>query len=67
MLPGVVVEQTPSAGEKVKKNRTIFFTINAYAAEQVQMPNLVDYSLRNAKVILESYGLELGDLIYIPS
>ncbi|TAJ14217.1 PASTA domain-containing protein [Marinilabiliaceae bacterium JC017] len=66
-LPGVVVEQTPHAGERVKKNRTIFFTINGLAPEKVQVPRLIDYSLRNAKAILESYGLKTGELIYIPS
>jgi beta-lactam-binding protein with PASTA domain len=64
---GIVIEQVPKAGEHVKKNRKIFFTINAWSEEQVSIPNLTDYSLRNAKVVLESYGLKLGELIYIPS
>lgn len=67
ILPGAVVEQIPHPGAMVKKNRTIHFTINALTPEQVQVPNLVDYSLRNAKVILESYGLKTGELIYVPS
>ncbi len=67
MLPGVVVEQTPKAGSLIKENRTIFFTINAYTAEQVPMPKLAEISLRNAQVTLESYGLRVGQLIYIPS
>ncbi len=67
LIPGVVVEQTPKPGSKVKENRTIFFTINAYSAEQVPMPQLVDFSLRNAQVTLESYGIRVGQLIYIPS
>ncbi|TLX75328.1 PASTA domain-containing protein [Labilibacter sediminis] len=65
--PGVVVEQTPKPGNMVKENRTIFFTINAYTREQIPMPQLVDFSLRNAQVTLESYGLRVGQLIYIPS
>lgn len=65
--PGAVVEQTPKAGALVKKNRTIFFTINAITPEKIQMPKLNDYSLRNARVTLESYGLRTGELIYIPS
>ncbi len=67
MTPGVVVEQTPKPGDNVKENRTIFFTINAYSAEQVPMPHLVDFSLRNAQVTLESYGIKVRNLIYIPS
>lgn len=65
--PGAVIEQIPAVGSMVKKNRNIHFTIKAIAPERVQTPNLVDYSLRNAKVILESYGLVPGELIYIPS
>ena len=67
LTPGVVVEQTPKPGSFVKENRTIFFTINAYTAEQVPMPQLEEISLRNAQVTLESYGLRVGQLIYIPS
>jgi len=67
VTPGAVVEQTPKPDSKVKENRTIFFTINAYSAEQVPMPQLVDFSLRNAQVTLESYGIKVGQLIYIPS
>ncbi|WP_282039693.1 PASTA domain-containing protein [Saccharicrinis aurantiacus] len=65
--PGVVVDQTPNAGALVKEDRTIFFTINAYSSEQVPMPRLIDASLRNAEATLESYGLKIGELIYIPS
>ncbi len=67
LTPGVVVEQTPKPGSFVKINRTIFFTINAYSAEQIAMPKLTELSLRNAQVTLESYGLRVGQLIYIPS
>ncbi|SMO66306.1 PASTA domain-containing protein [Saccharicrinis carchari] len=67
VTPGVVVEQTPKPGSHVKENRTVFFTINAYSSEQVPMPQLVDFSLRNAQVTLESYGIRVGQLIYIPS
>ncbi len=66
-LPGVVIEQTPNVGEKVKRNRTIFFTINSYTQEKVQMPNVVESSFRDAKVTLESYGLKTGKIIYVPS
>ncbi len=65
--PGVVIEQVPKANELVKKNRRIFFTINAWTEDKVSVPNLMDYSLRNAKVILESFGLSTGELVYIPS
>ncbi|MDG5799115.1 PASTA domain-containing protein [Marinilabiliaceae bacterium ANBcel2] len=64
---GVVVDQVPDANQHVKKNRNIFFTINAWAEEQVAVPQMTDFSLREARVTLESYGLNVGELIYIPS
>ncbi|HKL71078.1 MAG TPA: PASTA domain-containing protein [Marinilabiliaceae bacterium] len=64
---GVVVEQVPKPGEKVKKNRRLFFTINAWTKEQVIIPRVIDLSLRDAKVLVESFGLTVGELIYIPS
>ena len=65
--PGIVLEQTPKAGAPVKKNRNIFFTINSWEPEKVQVPDVIDYSIRNARVMLESYGLEVGELMYVPS
>lgn len=67
LVPGAVVEQTPKAGSMVKKQRTIFLTINALTPEKVPLPRLTDYSLRNAQVVLQSYGLKTGRLIFVPS
>ncbi len=64
---GVVIEQEPKAGENVKKNRKLFFTINAWSEELVAIPRVIDLSLRDAKVLIESFGLTVGNLIYIPS
>ncbi len=64
---GAVVEQDPKPGQKVKKNRRLFFTINAWSEEMVAVPRVTDLSLRDAKVIIESFGLRIGELIYIPS
>lgn len=65
--PGAIVDQIPAAGKKVKKGRKIFLTINAYSREMTTMPQLVDYSLRNAKVVLETSGLILDKIKYQPS
>jgi eukaryotic-like serine/threonine-protein kinase len=67
VAPGVVVEQSPKPGSFVKSNRNIFFTINAMKPEQILLPRVTDYSLRNAQSILESYGLKVGRFIYMPS
>jgi eukaryotic-like serine/threonine-protein kinase len=64
--PGTVVDQNPFPGFRVKVNRTIFLTINATNPEMVKMPALVGVSLRQAKAILETQGLEIGRLRYVP-
>jgi eukaryotic-like serine/threonine-protein kinase len=63
---GTVVEQNPKPGFMVKKDRTIFLTINARNPEMVQVPNLVGLTLRQANAILETSGLKMGRRIYVP-
>ena len=65
MQKGAVYSQNPKAGTKVKKGRRIMLTINAMNAKKVSMPNLVGYSMRQAKAELNSRGLALGKLIYV--
>lgn len=63
---GCVVEQNPKTDHKVKKQRRIMLTINAFAPEYVIMPNLVGLSARQAYSIIESTGLEAGNPVYRP-
>ncbi len=63
---GCVVEQNPKTNHKVKKQRRIMLTINAFAPEYVVMPNLVGLSARQAYSIIESTGLEAGNPVYRP-
>lgn len=63
---GCVAEQNPKPGFKVKKWRNIVLTINAFSPEMVSMPNLVDLPKRQALLLLESSGLEIGQLRYKP-
>lgn len=62
---GLVYSQNPKPGGKVKKGRKIRLTINSVTPKKVQMPNLVGYSMRQAKAELGSRGLVLGKLIYV--
>ncbi len=62
---GLVYSQNPTPGTKVKKGRRILLTINSVNPKKVQMPNLVGYSMRQAKAELLSRGLSLGNLIYV--
>lgn len=65
MERGAVYSQNPKAGSLVKQGRRILLTINAKNAKKVSMPNLVGYSMRQAKAELSSRGLALGKLIYV--
>lgn len=65
--PGVVVEQVPGAGFKVKKNRVVFLTINSTVPEKVVLPKLTDISFRQAQGLIENCGLILGTISYQPS
>ena len=65
--PGEIIEQVPGAGFGVKENRTIFLTINSTQKEQVVLPKLTDISFRQAQVLIENCGLQLGEISYQPS
>jgi beta-lactam-binding protein with PASTA domain len=63
---GSVIDQNPQPEFKVKENRTIFLTINAFNPEIIQMPNVVGVSLRQATAVIETAGLRIGKLTYVP-
>lgn len=61
---GVILDQNPKAGSKVKKGRRIFVVINSYNQRQIELPYITGYSLRQAKNILEKNGLNIDEIIY---
>jgi eukaryotic-like serine/threonine-protein kinase len=63
---GCIAEQNPKPGFKVKKWRNIVLTINAFHPEMVAMPNLINLPKRQAILLVESSGLEIGQLKYQP-
>ena len=63
---GTVVDQNPPPEFQVKKGRTIFLTINAIIPEMTRMPDVVGVSLRQARAIIETAGLKIGRLSYVP-
>ncbi|WP_372773240.1 PASTA domain-containing protein [Mangrovibacterium sp.] len=65
--PGSVIGQEPVAGHMVKEGRTIFLSICALAPEQIAMPQLTDISFRQAVSIMQSVGLNVGLITYVPS
>ena len=65
LAAGVVFRQTPKAGASVKKGRNISITINSVVPRKTPMPNLVGYSLPEAKTELMNHSLILGRLNYV--
>jgi len=61
---GGVVNQFPLAGEKVKENRVILLTINPYVITKIEVPNVIEKTIRRAVYDLQSKGFVIGELIY---
>ncbi|MDQ3842957.1 MAG: PASTA domain-containing protein, partial [Bacteroidota bacterium] len=64
--PGMIIKQVPEAEAVVKKNRAIFVTVNRVLPPEIEMPNLIGPSFRNAEMVLRNLGLKLGDTAYRP-
>lgn len=62
--PGLVLEQDPDPGTQVKENRTLYLTMITQSAPEVTFPNLVEQTFIEARAMLNSYGLRLGDTTY---
>ncbi len=58
--PGVVLRQDPEANAKVKHNRIVYLYVTGMVAPQITMPKLIDRSERQARFIIETYGLKVG-------
>ena len=61
-----IIRQSPDAAAIVKKNRTIYLTINRTLAPLVEMPDLRGFSFQSAQMYLQSLSLRLGDTTYRP-
>ncbi len=66
-LPGTIIEQKPTPGSKVKLNRFVFLTINASNDEKIVMPDVMDFSQRQAMATLSAVGINVADVEYVPS
>jgi len=62
---GSVLRQVPDGDATVKISRTVYITINRRVPPLVEMPNLKDFSLRNADLQLRNMGLRIGDTSYV--
>ena len=62
MPKGSVVEQNPAPNTKVKEGRIIYLTLNSSSEIGVEIPNLINSSLRYAETVLLGLGLKLGTI-----
>ena len=63
---GAVTDQYPQGGALVKEGRNILLTINPFTVHKIELPNIIDKTLRRAVYDLESKGFVVGVSIYKP-
>ncbi|WP_108424180.1 PASTA domain-containing protein [Flagellimonas amoyensis] len=60
-----ILAQNPPAGNKVKDNRKIYFTVNPSGYKKVSVPDIIQVTQRNATAMLRAVGLEVERVTYI--
>ena len=66
MPAGMVLEQTPVGGSRVKEGRAVYLTVTTSDVPLVKLPDLIDNSsLRQAAAKLKSIGFRLTEPEYI--
>lgn len=64
--PLTVIKQYPEPNALVKEGRKIYITLKAKEPRKVEMPNLINKSLKYVELILKSKGLKRGSITYKP-
>jgi beta-lactam-binding protein with PASTA domain len=65
--PLTILKQYPLSGSQVKEKRKIYLTVNQNQPNTIKMPDyIIDGSLKNAELVLKSYGLKRGVIRYKP-
>src|SRR6185436_7840537 len=62
---GSVLRQVPDGDATVKISRMVYLNINRQVPPVVEMPNLKDFSFRNAELQLKNMGLRVGNTSYV--
>ena len=66
-VPGAIIDQTPKAGNKVKEGRAIYLTIYSKSPQMIAIPELTDYSTRQAAALLNSMGFTQLSIQEVPA
>ena len=64
--PRSVIEQDPEAGKFVKENRQIYIKLNPSGYGEIEIPNLINKTRRQAEPTLRALGFEIGEVSYRP-
>jgi len=60
-----IIDQEPPAGNKVKENRKIYFTVNPSGYKKVTVPQIIQVTQRNAASMLRAVGLDVQRVTYV--
>ena len=64
---GIILDQTPAAGARVKEGRTVYLTVTTNSVPLIDLPDLIDNSsLRQAAAKLKSIGFKLTEPELLP-
>ncbi len=66
-VPGAIIDQKPKAGNKVKEGRAIYLTVYSKNPQLVAIPELTDYSTRQASALLNSMGFTQISIQEVPA
>lgn len=56
--PGIIVEQTPIPGARIKKGGNVYLTIVAFTPKLITVPDFYNASVRQARSIFEGLGIK---------
>lgn len=66
MKPAAIISQDPAGMSKVKPGRRIYLTVNKRVPPMVRIPEILNVSTYQAKLLLEGAGLKIKRITYIP-
>lgn len=64
--PSAIISQDPAGMSKVKPGRRIYLTVNKRVPPMVRIPEILNVSTYQAKLLLEGAGLKIKKINYIP-
>ena len=66
-IPGAIIEQIPASNSTTKEGREVFLTIYSKNPQEFEIPQLADFSLRQAEALLISMGFDQLTIEEVPS